>query len=908
MLASALLLLGASVASAQNVIPSGVPYPNAYYPGFEDPNTDGGAQSFQTSPPYYPSPWADPTTAGSKWQTAYEQAVEFVAQLTLTEKVNLTTGVGWEGDRCVGNNGEIPRLGFRAMCMEDSPLGVRDTDYNSAFPAGVTIAASWDRSAAYQRGRGMGAEHYGKGVDVQLGPVVGPLGRAPEGGRNWEGFSPDPVLSGVLVAETVKGIQDSGVIACTKHYIGNEQEHFRQPGYTGSAEVDISMSANIDDITMHELYLWPFADAVRAGTGSIMCSYNNINNSYACQNSHSLNYLLKGELGFQGFVMSDWSAQHVGVATALAGLDMTMPGDEGFDSGNSYWGANLTAAVLNGSVPQWRIDDMATRIMAAWYYVGRSDSSPQTNFAAWSLETVGPRNFEADANITVINEHVNVQANHAAQIRSQANRGTVLLKNTNNTLPLTGTEKFTGVFGEDAEVNPSGANACGDRGCDVGTMAMGWGSGTANFPFLIGPLSAITKKVIAKGGPDVQSVVDNNNIGQILTVAAQAEVAIVFVNTMAGEGYITVDGNIGDRNNLTLWQGGEDIIGNVTSVCSNVVVVVHSVGPVLLTEWYNNENVTAIVWANVPGEQSGNSIVDILYGNANPGGKLPYTLGATRMDYGTDLLYEPNNGLGSPQVNFAEGIFIDYRAFDKQNITPIYEFGFGLSYTTFTIDTVSVTANGHSTYKPTTGMTKAAPTFGTIGSAADYLFPAGFRQLYNFIYPYLSSTDLATATGDPEYGNPESYPTGATDGSAQPLLPAGGAPGGNPQLYDVLFTVHATVHNTGSRGGDEVVQLYVNRGGPNDPVRELRDFDRVHVNAGGSARVTLQLTRKDLSNWDPNAQDWVMSTYPKTIYVGNSSRNFVYTSVLSTSQATGVVAGVDVVETVATSFASATSL
>lgn len=165
--------------------------------------------------------------------------------------------------------------------------------------AGVTIAATWDRAMFYQRGFGMGSEHRDKGVDVQLGPVVGPLGRAPEGGRNWEGFAPDPVLSGIAVAETVKGIQDAGVMACTKHFIMNEQEHFREGA--PPKNLTAAASSNLDDITMHELYLWPFADAVRAGTASVMCSYNQINNSYACQNSWTQNHLLKNELGFQGF-------------------------------------------------------------------------------------------------------------------------------------------------------------------------------------------------------------------------------------------------------------------------------------------------------------------------------------------------------------------------------------------------------------------------------------------------------------------------------------------------------------------------------------------------------------------------------------------------------------------------------
>lgn len=146
------------------------------------------------------------------WAASYSKARAFVSQLTLAEKVNLTTGTGWETDLCVGQTGSIPRLGFRAMCLQDSPVGVRDSDFNSVFPAGVNVAATWDRDLAYARGQAMGEEHKGKGSDMQLGPVAGPLGRAPEGGRNWEGFSPDPVLTGQMFAESIKGIQSAGIV------------------------------------------------------------------------------------------------------------------------------------------------------------------------------------------------------------------------------------------------------------------------------------------------------------------------------------------------------------------------------------------------------------------------------------------------------------------------------------------------------------------------------------------------------------------------------------------------------------------------------------------------------------------------------------------------------------------------
>ncbi|KAG5773359.1 hypothetical protein H9Q73_012140 [Fusarium xylarioides] len=219
------------------------------------------------------------------------------------------------------------------------------------------------------RGSGMAGEFKAKGVNVLLGPVASPLGRVVREGGNWEGFAVDPYRSGVLTSETVTAIQKAGVIASTKHFIGNEQETNRNPNATVEA-----VSSNIDDQTMHELYLWPFQDAFRAGTVNIMCSYQRVNNSYGCANSKAQNGLLKGELGFQGFIVSDWAAQHAGVATALAGMDMVMP------FGTPFWGDNLTAAVLNGSVPEQRITDMATRILASWYQLGQDKGFKSPGF------------------------------------------------------------------------------------------------------------------------------------------------------------------------------------------------------------------------------------------------------------------------------------------------------------------------------------------------------------------------------------------------------------------------------------------------------------------------------------------------------------------------------------------------
>ncbi|KAI8941212.1 hypothetical protein NX059_002449 [Plenodomus lindquistii] len=871
-LAQAFLAIGLVEAQTQ--------FPNTSTPGTND--TSGSPLDLVDSPPFYPTPWAEGT---GDWATAVERARAFVSQLTLLEKVNLTTGTGWQSEACVGTVGSIPRLGLPALCMQDSPLGVRFADYVSAFPAGGTVAASWDRGEFYRRGYQMGQEHRGKGVDVQLGPAIGPLGRNPKGGRNWEGFSPDPVLSGIAVAQTVRGIQDAGVIACTKHYIMNEQEHFRSPGNFEDFGFVDAISSNVDDKTLHELYLWPFADAVRAGTGAIMCSYNKVNNSQACQNSHLQNYILKGELGFQGFIMSDWAAQHSGVASTFAGLDMSMPGDQTFNSGDSFWGGNLTLSILNGTVPLWRLDDSAVRIMAAYYYVGRDEVNTPVNFDSWSRDTYGFTHAYAQTGYGLINQHVDVRAEHFRSIRRSAAKSTVLLKNS-GVLPLSGDEKWTGVFGNDAAEAENGPNGCPDRGCNNGTLAMGWGSGTSDFPYLITPLEAI-KGAVADNGGVVTSVTNNWAYSQIQALAKQVSVAIVFVNADSGEGYLTVDGNFGDRNNLTLWQDGEALIQNVTANNNNTIVVIHSVGPVLVNSFYDNDNVTAILWAGLPGQESGNAIADILYGRVNPGGKLPFTFGSDAAEYGPDLIYEPIAGANSPQANFDEGVFIDYRAFDKQNITPVYEFGFGLSYTTFEYSDLKVTKIPAGAYTPTSGMTSAAPTLGNFSTnPADYQFPANLTRPATYIYPYLNSTDLRTASGDSEYGVNYTWPAGAADGSPQARIPAGGAPGGNPQLWDVLFTVEATIANNGTVAGDEVVQLYLSLGGPEDPKIVLRGFDRLTIKPGQSATFRTEITRRDVSNWDTASQNWVISEYPKTIHVGASSRKLLLTADLDLSDYT----------------------
>jgi beta-glucosidase len=242
--------------------------------------------------------------------------------------------------------------------------------------------------------------------------------------------------------------------------------------------------------------------------------------------------------------------------------------------------------VINGTLPEWRIDDMATRIMAAFFKVGFTVDQPPINFDSWTLNTYGPLHAVAGTDIQQVNFHVDVRGNHAALIRNIGARGTVLLKNVNNALPLN-KPKFLAVIGDDAGPNSLGPNGCGDRGCDNGTLGMAWGSGSANFPYLVTPDTALQNQAVADGSR-YESVLDNYATSQITNLVSQQDVtAIVFVNADSGEGYISVDGNEGDRNNLTLWRNGDALIMNVSAICNNTIVVIHSTGPTLVSQWYS---------------------------------------------------------------------------------------------------------------------------------------------------------------------------------------------------------------------------------------------------------------------------------------------------------------------------------
>ncbi|KAI8149939.1 beta-glucosidase [Fennellomyces sp. T-0311] len=595
----------------------------------------------------------DPLT----WDKAYGKAKDVVDRMTLEQKVGLTTGIGWEKTLCVGNTYPSINPDFPSLCLQDSPIGVRFGDNVTAGVAGITAAASFDKVAIRQRGEYMGKEFRGKGIHMQLGPSVDIM-RAPQSGRLWEGFGEDPYLSGVAAAETVIGVQDQNVIATVKHYIGNNQEVHRT-----------TESSVIDKRALHEVWLWPYARAVEAGVGAVMCSYNKVDGTYACENDYTLNTVLKGEMNFKGLVMSDWGATHSTVKSVNSGLDMTMPGDILMGDGYTYFGPNLTQAVKNGEVSEARVTDMALRIAAAYFKMGQDKEFPAT-----ALDT-----FHRDKA-----PQVPVQDGHATLVRKMAAAGTVLLRNEESILPLKKKMKKIAIIGSDAGPNAEGINSCEDRACNRGTLLMGWGSGTVDFPYVITPKEGIEARL--EEDTEIVYTYNDWDTEAAAKLAADADIALVFANSNSGEEYLTVEDN-NDRKNLTLWNNGDNLIQAVADANENTVVVIHSVGPVLMP-WIENSNIKAIVWPGLPGQESGNSLADILFGDVNPSGRLPYTIAKRDSDY-------PAGISQASTIVYEEKLLVGYKWFDAHGIQPLFEFGFGLSYSQFEYGNLKVKVKGN---------------------------------------------------------------------------------------------------------------------------------------------------------------------------------------------------------------------
>lgn len=621
------------------------------------------------------------------WDESYQLAEEAVSQMTQDEKLGMLIGAGQFGSRCVGNIKPPSRsfalssttLTIPPICLNDGPAGLRLVKNVTGWPTGINAASTFSRRLIRARGAAMAEEFRGKGVHVFLGPSLDIM-RNPKAGRAWESSGPDPYLTGEAAYESIMGVQSVGVQACAKHFLANNQEHWRY-----------GLTANLDERTTYELYVYPFIRSIEADVASVMCAYNRFNETSSCQNGPMLNILR--EQGFKGYVVSDWGATHDSAQlNANNGLDMEQPGDWILIGGAVFGNNNLRNAVNRGEVTTERLNEMVTRVLAPFLLLGQETGYPEINFDVQKSDGSGSLNL-----------HVNVRSDaHTALAREIGAASAVLLKNNRTTdtgsddgtttrgLPIALDKiKSIAVIGQDAKMPKKN---CDDLGmCNEGTMSVGWGSGTNLLDFIVPPIDAVTDFV---GSSATITSSLSNDLNAAADAARGKDLCLVFVNAMSGElgFYNVVVGNMGDRNDLDLWYKGGSLVERVASVCSNTVAVVHSVGPVVMG-WSTHPNISAVIYHGAPGEQTGPSIVDVLTGTVNPSGRLPFSIAYKEEDYGTEIVYGID---GFPTLSYDEGLFIDYRYMDQQNITPQFEFGYGLSYTTFDYSALSISASGTS--------------------------------------------------------------------------------------------------------------------------------------------------------------------------------------------------------------------
>jgi len=811
-----------------------------------------------------PGPRAAASTAcpwvGSRAPVA-TRVGEVLAAMTLGDKLAMVDGTGYASGTAgyVGSVAANPRLCIPALNLEDGPQGVADgVPGVTQLPAPVALAAAFDPSLARAYGSVVGSEERGKGADVNLGPTVN-IVRDPRWGRAFESYGEDPYLSGQTAVGFIDGVQAQGVMSEVKHFAVYNQETNRN---TPADDAVVSQRA------IREIYLPQFQAAVsQAGAASVMCSYSTINGVPACQNSDLLG-ILDGQWGFGGFVTSDWGATQSTVPSALAGLDLNMPGGALF--GTDYYGAPLQAAVQDGQVPLSTLNGMVSRILTEMFRFGLLDRAPSGSLAA-TVTTPA----------------------HAQAGRDVEQAGTVLLKDSDHALPLSsGHSASIAVIGSDAGsyaltsgggsagviapyvVTPaqgiskraarSGATvsyAQGDipaqgalaavpasafpaglsatyyndttlsgppaatgtvpdlalswagKSPAAGVSASGWSArltGTIDLPaagsYALSLSLTGTAAVLVNGQPVFASQsgfgstaraavtlpagpaaievdyadtipfgTDGLTLGwqppadllaQAVAAARKASVAVVFAGNYETEG--------ADLATIDLPASENQLISAVAAANPDTIVVLNT-GSAVTMPW--RAAVRGVIEAWYPGQDDGNEIAAVLFGDVDPSGKLPVTFPTSlaQVPAATAAQWPGTGGT----VQYSEGIDVGYRWYAARHITPLFPFGYGLSYTSFAFSRLAVR---------------------------------------------------------PDRGG---------------------------------YQVSADVTNTGRREGADVAQLYVGDPAPTgEPPEQLKGFQRVTLRPGQTARVTFTLDRSALAWW--NGQ-WTVTPGTYTLMVGDSS-------------------------------------
>jgi len=613
-----------------------------------------------------PQPWMDKTLSPD------QRADLLVKVLTLDEKISLLHGNGWEEVvpppekmplRDLGNAGfipGIPRLGIPDLQMADATVGVTHSSlfgrYSTPLPSTIAEASSWDVELAREYGDLIGRELRDQGYTMTLGGGID-ITREPRNGRDFEYRGEDPILAGTLAGVEMKALQEQHIIGDLKHYAMNDQEN-------GRAYVNVKVGKR----AMRESDLLTFEIALqKSDAGAVMCSYNLVNGDYACEDNYLLNEVLKHDFGFQGFVVSDWGGTHSTVKAANAGLDVQMPEP-------TYFGDALKKAVENGAVSMSRLDNMVHRVLRSEFAVGLFDNPPDRRV---------PDVF------------------HGLEVAQRvAEQSIVLLKNAGGQLPLAASQTHSiAIIGSHADVGVLSGGGSGAVDPIGGNAVLGELVNGLPVPGMdvaiwhrSSPLRAIRAlapgaKVAYDSGKDAKAAAE---------LAKVSDVAIVFVNQPTSEG--------DDVRSLSLPGKQEALIDAVAAANSHTIVVIENGGPVTMP-WI--DRVSAVLEAWYPGTRGGEAIANILFGAVNPSAKLPVTFAKSEADLPHPVeTLQPPPGPGDEtaeypgaawkvnkrrfDVEYDEGLLVGYKWYDAKQKQPLFPFGYGLSYTTYSYSGLTV--------------------------------------------------------------------------------------------------------------------------------------------------------------------------------------------------------------------------
>lgn len=590
----------------------------------------------------------------------YEKIEEIVSELKLEEKVAMVHAAG------LFRNGSVERLGIPSLYMSDGPMGVRNEfpnaswvpvgntdDYVTYLPSISALACTWNRDLAYEEGNILGREARGRGKDIILAPGIN-IVRSPLGGRNFEYMSEDPYLTAQLAVPYIKGVQENDVAACVKHFAVNSQE-------TERLNVDVV----IDQRAVREIYLPAFEAAVKEGNAySIMSAYNKLWGLHCSHNKWLLRDVLEKEWGYDGVLVSDWSAISDTKLAAEAGMDIEMSVTDNFDE---YFFANpLIKAVKAGEIKEELIDEKVRKILKLMYRVNVfSDERKSGEY----------NSFESRQKTLDI-----------------ARESVVLLKNEENLLPLSKKIKKVAVIGQNANI----------RHCEGG------GSAEVKSLYEVTPLMGI--KMLLGGNAEVayakgytHDFNERETVNKEAIELAKNSDVVIFVGGLKhtkedfslfqnalhsikeDDMVVNIDSEGNDKTDMKLPYNQDEIINSLLEVNPNTIVVITAGSPVDMSSWADKSK--ALVNVSYNGMEGGRALAEVLFGDVNPSGKLTVTIPKKLEDSPAHSIGEFP---GEAQVRYDEGIFVGYRYFSTYDVEPQFVFGHGLSYTKFQYDDIEV--------------------------------------------------------------------------------------------------------------------------------------------------------------------------------------------------------------------------